>query len=149
MKIYCIVILCILMISCDTLKGHRGINENIEESKTKQMFVKKYKLLANVNQYPFNNFQDIWLEKDWYHGGFYEKDRIGNAFRLIIHTKESKNYDTTWCVGMKNRDIFEYNRNMIHYFIQEMPKDTINIFLYKKENNNIVDSTKVNLVSTL
>ncbi len=140
---YLIVILSIVVIACDTLKGHRGINDSENASHTKGVYLKSYSIINLSSQNRLSKNDSVWIEKDWYYGGICEKDRTGNYFRLIIKLSNPINYDTSWCVGIKNKELFENNGNLIHYLFTKMPKDTFEIMLYGKKNEIITDSSKV------
>lgn len=133
--------------SCDTLKGHRGISDSEKSSQNQHTYLKSYSVVENGLQNKITNKDSIWLEKDWYYGGFFRENRIGNYFRMIIKLDNYLKYDTLWCVGTENGNLFENNGNLAHHLFTEMPKDTIRLNIYTKNKEVTSDSLEIILLS--
>jgi hypothetical protein len=115
-----LIIICVfftLITSCDTLKGHRGISGSIEEAENNGVLLTKYQNLS-LN---FQKKSEIWLEKEWYHGGFYQKNKVKSNNRIIFKFDKPSfaGYDTTWTIKYGKTENCECNSQyqIVHCFV--------------------------------
>ncbi len=98
-------VLCCI-ISCNTLRGHRGVSDSIKESKRRGVFICEYSPSGLTYQY--DNKYDIivnkaWLEKQWaYDANTNETIIIDSSYQLKIETndKVQDSYGFEWRIGI-------------------------------------------------
>jgi hypothetical protein len=107
-------ILCFLLLigtSClNTLTGHRGVSNDLNESKKRKVFVKE--LRAPINPYIVNdtlkiNVLSAWLENEWYYDTNPDETILSEHYQLIIESDESVNrVDVSWQIGNSFKESF-------------------------------------------
>ena len=138
------------LINCNTLKGHRGINENIEEAKKREVFICEYELTNTFqadNQVPLS-IEEIWMEHKWNYPSNLKKADIQAGYRLIVKlTEESfKGYGKTWIMCIEEKGIVPAIRGVTHFSQNTMFPDSIKINIHelKKETYKMSKNEPLN-----
>jgi len=92
------------MISCNTLDGHDGASESIEDSKKRKVFITEYKSIGNpiiINDSLKLFISMAWLEKKWKYSSPSSKSIPFDGYQLVIITNPDDivNIDTEWSIG--------------------------------------------------
>ena len=132
------IMITIMLVSCDTLSGHRGLSENISESKERGVFVAEYKPPSNpviINDTTKITITDAWLERQWAY------DKKGKAiifndelFQLCVNTREAdiQYLGETWSIGVDfNQSIRKSGEASLIGDFSKLPLDTI---IYKVQD---------------
>ena len=126
-----IVIIQLILTCCDTLTGHMGVSNSINESKNRSVYISEYHTLTNpviLNDTLVLNIDRIWLEKKWFYGK--KKSTImGEGYQLILLLKhEVKNdYSFSWTIGVDGDAYFRNcGKNSLMTDFNKFPSDTIN-----------------------
>ena len=97
-------LLLVVCTSCfNTLTGHRGVSNNINESKKRNVFIEE--LFAPSNPYIINdtlkiNIRTAWLEKKWAYDTNPNETILSENYQLIIESDKSvKGIKRTWQIG--------------------------------------------------
>jgi hypothetical protein len=95
------VLMTLVLLSCNTLQGHRGICSNIDESKRRGVFVSEY--VSKSNPYVINDslrlhIKSAWFEKQWSYPPNLDETIIDSGYQFIIHIdkEDMENYSRTW-----------------------------------------------------
>lgn len=88
----------ISLISCNTLNGHRGISESIEESKRLKVFQKELKLEPSIDE--IKGLKHAWIENGWNYSSKKNEPRIRKGYETLIlefnDVKDLDNYNKLW-----------------------------------------------------
>ncbi|MBL7994992.1 hypothetical protein JNM05_06425 [bacterium] len=110
--IYCILV----PMSCNTLKDHPGVSENISESKRRGVYISEY--YTDNNPYIINDslrlhIKSAWIEKSWAYPENNYDTRILPGYQLIIDVEEQDliGYGRTWMIGIDGNKYFRSCRN--------------------------------------
>jgi len=109
--------LLLISISClNTLKGHRGVCEDILESKKRAVFI--CELYSFSNPYRINdtlelNIKSAWIEKAWHYGSQNTETLLAETFQLIIQTDEPSivGFPSSWQIGNSFTNSFRLGGN--------------------------------------
>lgn len=135
-SIFVCLLLSITIFSCNFFvkNGGLGVSLNIEDSKTRKVFINEYKVDDNpyrINDSLSINIKSAWLEYQWRYAGENSENAeiIENNYQMIIITdKQSlKGYDFTWFIGSKYTDnaFYEGYDNSIIISLDSFPKRNI------------------------
>ncbi|HRD52987.1 MAG TPA: hypothetical protein PKY96_10115 [Flavobacteriales bacterium] len=90
--------------SCYTQEGHRGISEDVQESKKRNVFISE--CMVSPNPFIINDSLRItvrngWLENKWAYGSTIDETIIISEYQLIIEVDEDDltGYYWTWMIG--------------------------------------------------
>jgi len=103
MKKIAFLLLVVCMSCVNSLTGHRGVSNNINESKKRKVFIKE--LCAPSNPYVINDTLKIkircaWLEQQWAYPTNLDETILSENYQLIIESDESvKGIPTSWQIG--------------------------------------------------
>lgn len=125
---FTIVAILFVTIRCNTLKGHNGISNNINESKERRVFVHEYHVLTNP--YPINdtlkiNVKKAWLEKKWKYDDNYNSEVVISGYQLIVEVNEEDivGIDFDWTIGVSGDKYFrKCSKNSIVSDFISLPK---------------------------
>ncbi len=156
-KIIVLLVSLTMFIACDTLKGHRGISKNIEQSKEIGSFIKEYQLISDTLN--LAGIKSIWSEHGWNHAGWFEKEKINRESHTLIfefyNSNKLNRYDTLWAFSKSTNDYERFDcagRSQYQLIFCESGdylKDTIRFNLVRGNLlfNKIESINKVMLVS--
>lgn len=103
-------ILIFLLISCSNSKGHRGVSENIAESRKRNVFISEYEIAQNpfrINDTLSLKVNKIWVEKQWAYGDEETETIISEGYQMVILTDtDLKSYSSTWLIGVNGDRYF-------------------------------------------
>jgi hypothetical protein len=107
-----IYFLAIICISCNTLRGHRGVSNDIEESKERGVFVCELHSLSNpyrINDTLSINIKSAWLEKSWRYGvEVSETVVISDIYQLVIDSDKQSivDFPKRWQIGTSRKNSY-------------------------------------------
>ena len=101
MKIF--ILLVVFTLSCNTLDGHRGISNSLQESQELKVF-KSLIAIQDNNMIELKNIKNAWIENSWNYKGGKAKIRYGYETIIISFNEKLKGYGEKW-------EIVEYNNN--------------------------------------
>lgn len=97
----------VIFVGCNTLQGHRGMSEDIEESVRRGVFIWEYTVTSNpysINDSLILEVESAWLEKRWAYPSNTNETLIGNGYQLILRVSNNiTNYARTWMIGVDER----------------------------------------------
>ena len=89
--------------SCDTLSGHVGVCDSIDESKTENVFVQEYTMISSpiINDSIKLSVKEAWVENIWQYHNRTEVLSIPGSYQLVIIFNEPllDGYDNSWSIG--------------------------------------------------
>jgi len=128
--IFLIVSVLLILTCCDTLRGHKGVSNTINESKNRTVYISEYHTLTNpviLNDTLILNVDRIWLEKKWFYGER-KSTIIGDGYQLILSLKQDvkEDYSFSWTIGVDGNAYFRNcSKNSLMTDFDEYPSDTI------------------------
>lgn len=137
-----LLLLFLLIISCNTKDGHLSVSNDIKESMKREIFMQEY--IVSPNPFRINDSLSItvheaWLEQQWF------RQRNGGAwatynFQLCINTEENDlmGLDFDWTIGVDKSALRKSSKNSLIADFKYMPHDTIE---YKVQKGNNLNST--------
>lgn len=129
--------------SCDS-QGHGGVSNDINESKTRNVFISEYEV--KPNPYSINDTLKLkvlkaWVENEWAYGKFYDETIIiEDKYQLVIEVEPNslQNYYLTWSIGIDgDRYIRSCGTNCLISDFDQLPQD---IEEWKVQNGWKLDS---------
>ena len=145
MKKTIFILVAVVCISCiNTLRGHYGVSNDLNDSKKRKVFIKELRPLANpyiINDTLKINVLSAWIEKKWYYGeNLYEAIPL-DEYQLIIESDESVDkVANSWQIGNSFVESFRScGDRSIMIDIKELPKsDTLtwDVTLGRKYDNS-------------
>ena len=137
----------LMLLYCNTLSGHRGVSDNIDESKERKVFVKE--INPRIKNCYINDSLSIfiksaWVEKQWAYAKNTSNTIIYNRYQLIIESdKNSINgLASRWQIGNSFVKSFRRcSKSAIMIDLDSIPNDENLIWLVTKGHR--FDSTQV------
>lgn len=129
-KLFVLVIFIFSIYSCNTLTGHRGISENIEDSEKNKLFISEYrsnKETININDTTEIKFKSIWLEHQWAYSKEGEAIIIPDLYQLILETEKTnlKGCGRQWTIGIDfDKNMRKCGENCLIADMKVVPNDT-------------------------
>lgn len=100
------LIIVLLFVMCNTLSGHRGVSNSMEESIDRELFISEYYLDSSISDLGFLPLQikNAWLEKQWFYGSNSRYALpMDSAYQIILELEDESNldgYGAEWCIGL-------------------------------------------------
>lgn len=94
-----------ILYSCNPLRGHVGMSNSINESKSRGVFVSEYEPESNpirINDSLVFQVDQAWLEKNWKYSDN-NKSIVIDGYQLIIRLVNTvpEGFDQTWTIGVE------------------------------------------------
>lgn len=133
MKILTLIILFFLffVLSCNTLRGHNGVCENIKESKNRGVFICEYMPLNNpyrINDSISLTIEEAWVERNWKYSENNNETVVMEEFQVCVNTyeKDIAGICFDWSIGI-NGDLYlrSSSKNSLIGDFKTLPPDTI------------------------
>jgi len=125
------------MSSCNTLRGHLGISENIAESKKNEVFICLYHTDGNpikINDTLALSIKEIWLENMWGYSGRQLKSKKTSGYQLCItlHSNSLRGYNDKWVIGNDQFSrLGEYSDSSLLIEFRNLPDTILNYKVYE------------------
>lgn len=144
-------------VACNTLGGHRGISDNIEESKKIGVYLKEFTVISGNTQ--LKGIKDVWAEYAWNHPYTFKKPRIRKESQTLIfefdNLQELGEYDKTWALRENVVEYENYNcgyslpYRLIFCEVDNYLKDTLHLNIVRGDlvNNKITSKQEIVLVA--
>jgi hypothetical protein len=123
-----LALLSITLVNCNTLEGHRGVSETIEESKSYGFFVYEYKPIEKeiiINDTLKLIIDRIWLEKQWGYGKNSERISYSDVYQMILETENKINgtFSEKWQIGSRENSFRPCSDTSIIIDFDKLPTD--------------------------
>jgi hypothetical protein len=133
----------------NTLSGHTGMSQDIQESKKRKVFVCEYIVPENpfrINDSLQINLKRAWLEKHWGYPENISSTLIGDGYQLILEVSPNDvvNHSKKWLIGVDFKKNFRScGDDCIMTDFDYLPSDTIDWdvqkgFYLNKESEHII-----------